>query len=368
MKQAPFPIISVEGGAYEIGYQYGSQCKKLIEEAIGVYRKLFKTVVGLEWEAAISSARKFTPYIEEYDSAGMEEMHGVAKGSGQAFDNILTLNLRYELVWLKGAGGLGECTALAVTPEASSPRRMLMAENWDLQCAVKKLPVLLKQKRKNGPNVIQLAEAGVIGRHGFNSAGVCVVANAMVSDGWQLGVPMQIILHKILNQESLVDAMGAVLAAKRASSGNYLIGYTGSEGSDAVDIEASPGSYNVLWPDNGMLAHANHFSVVNPEIKDLFPPMDPGSLHREHRATTLLAKERGNIDVDAIKKILRNHFDKKRAWSICSHADPKRNEVLEWMTIASYIFDLQAKTMHIAKGPPCENEYVALTFDDIMRA
>lgn len=132
MKQVPFPIISVEGDAHEIGYQYGSQCKKLIEEAIGVYRKLFKTVVGLEWEAAISSARKFTPSIEEYDPAGMEEMRGVAKGSGQAFDNILTLNLRYELVWLKGAGGLGECTALAVTPEASSPRRMLMAENWDL--------------------------------------------------------------------------------------------------------------------------------------------------------------------------------------------------------------------------------------------
>jgi len=366
MNQVPFPVISVEGSAYERGCQYGSQCKKLIEEALGIYRRIFKAEANLDWEPALELARKFIPSVEQYYPSSMEEMRGIAEGAEQSFDNILALNVRTELMLLGGTGGIEECTTLATTPEVTLSGHMLMAQNWDMKPAASEVTVVLKEKQKDGPNVVQIVEAGIIGKMGFNSAGVCVLANIMVSDGWHLGVPMQIILRKVINQDNLVDAIEAVLAAKRGSSGNYLIGYAGSEGSEAVDIEAAPDHYNVIWPDSGIIAHANHFSVTNPNIKDLLPPLDPGSLNRERRATKLLTKECGHIDTGIMKKILRDHFDKKGSGSICCHKDPHLDESLQWMTNASFVIDLNKKTMDIAKGPPCENEYVTLKFEDIM--
>jgi len=366
INQVPFPVISVEGDAYERGYQYGSQCEKLIEEALGIYRRIFKAESNLDWESALELARKFTSFIEEYDPSSMEEMRGIAEGAEQSFDNILALNVRTELMLLGGTGGIEECTTLAATPEATLSGHMLVAQNWDMKPAAAKVTVMLKEKQKNGPNIIQIVEAGIVGKMGFNSAGVCVLANIMVSDGWHLGVPMQIILRKIMSQESLVDAMGAVLTAKRGSSGNYLIGYSGGEGSEAVDIETAPDYYNVIWPNSGIIAHANHFSVTNSNIKDLLPPLDPGSLNRERRATKLLTKECGHIDMDVMKKVLRDHFDKKGPGSICCHIDPHLDEALQWLTNASFVIDLNKKTMDVAKGPPCENEYVTLNFEDIM--
>jgi len=365
-KQLPFPIILVAGDAYQRGYQYGSQCKKLIAEAVNTYHKIFNAKPNMSWQKALRLAAKFTSAIEEYDPLATDEMRGIAEGAEQAFAHILALNTRYEFLFLAVAEEFKECTTLAAMPEATSSRHLLMAENWDLPSTIQKLAVILKEKQKDGPDIVQITEAGVISKHGFNSAGICILGNALVSDGWHFGVPKQIIVRRILNQESLADAIKVVLAAKRASSGNYMIGYTGDDGSDVVDIEAAPDYYNIIWPDNGILAHANHFSVTNPNIKDLFPPLDPGSLNREHRATKLLANERGNITVDVIKRILRDHFDRKGSSSICCHVDPHLDESLQWLTIASFVIDLDNKTLDIAKGPPCENKYVALTFDDIM--
>jgi len=92
--QSPFPIISVEGDACEWGRQYGSQCNKLIKESLNLYHKSFKVDSNLDWEAALELGRKFIPFIEEYDPMGMEEMQGIAEGSGRTLDEILLLNVR----------------------------------------------------------------------------------------------------------------------------------------------------------------------------------------------------------------------------------------------------------------------------------
>ena len=79
----PFPIISTEGSPYEIGYQYGSQAKALIEESANNYRKVFKdrgTKIG--WDEITALAKKFVPYVEEYDPDAIEEMKGMAEGAG----------------------------------------------------------------------------------------------------------------------------------------------------------------------------------------------------------------------------------------------------------------------------------------------
>lgn len=271
---------------------------------------------------------------------------------------------------LSQAGGLEEgCTGVASTPDATASKHLLIAQNWDWKACTQRIAVILKEKQNEGPNIVQLVEAGIIGKIGYNSAGIGVLANVLISDSWRLGVPMQIILHKILNAEGWADAMLAVLAAKRSSAGNYLIGYAGGEAlgdyvGEAVNIEAAPKDYNVIWPDDGILTHANHFAVANPNIRDLMAPTHPWSLTHGYRVAKLIAKERVNISVAVIQRILRDHLDKP--YFVCRHPDKRLDEKLWTQTNASIIMDFNEKTLHLAKGPPCENEYVTISFGDIM--
>lgn len=361
MSDSPFPIISVEGGPYDCGYQYGSQCESLISKSIDTYQKAFKDDLSIDWKGALELGKKFGPDIEEYDPDGVEEMRGIAKGAGRTFGEILVLQSKTELKFIASLGSFEGCTTIAATPEATLSKGTLVGKNWDWIPESQKLGVILKKRRKGKPNSVALTEAGLLTRDGFNSAGLCIVTNALASDKWRIGVPLHIILNKIISSETLNDAMTAVLSAKRASSNNYMIVHPKGE---AVTIEAAPCDYNVIWANEGMLVHSNHFTVPNSNIKDQLPTLHPSTLTRLHRATKLLSRERGKIDNQVLKTILTDHFDKP--FSICWHPDERIDPSLRIQTNASFIMDLNQGTMEVALGPPCKNEYVALKFEDIM--
>lgn len=365
---SPFPIISVEGNAHERGCQYGSQAKTLVEESLSVYRRKFECFSNRDWDECLREGEKFIPFIEEYDPEIMEEIAGIAEGSGRTIEEIVTLNARSELVgaqrWIAQIAkvkGLEGCTTLAATSEATLSKHMFMAQNWDYWLSTQKLNVILKIKQKGKPNIVQVAEAGLVAKVGFNSAGIGLCANGSHSDKWGIGVPFQVILRGILNARSMADAILAILRAKRASSCFYLIGRDG----EAIDIEAAPNDYNYIFPDNGTIAHSNHFLIANPNIKDFLPSSSGSTLFRQYRMKKLLNKKCGDITIDTIKEIQRDHFDKPH--SICAHVDKQLAQEHQAQTNFSLIMDLNNKTLHIALGPPCENEYTTLDFADFLR-
>ena len=44
--------------------------------------------------------------------------------------------------------------------------------------------------------------------------------------------------------------------------------------------------------------------------------------------------------------------------AICRHPDPTQPDVKRTMKTGAVFIDLDARTMHVANGPPCSNEYV----------
>jgi isopenicillin-N N-acyltransferase-like protein len=48
-------------------------------------------------------------------------------------------------------------------------------------------------------------------------------------------------------------------------------------------------------------------------------------------------------------------------FAICRHPDPGQPEAKRTMTVGAVLIDLEARTMHVANGPPCTNDYVAFT-------
>ena len=238
---------------------------------------------------------------------------------------------------------------------------MLIGQNWDWYHAAQKTCIILKKRKKGKPNCVTFLEAGLLGKGGMNSAGLGFLENALVSDKMCIGVPVIITANKVLGAESLVEAMEMLLSAKVASSVNRLIATADGE---CVSIELDPRDYNVIFPDGGIITHTNHFTVFNQNIKDIMPTTSPHTLTRLYRATKLLSLEQGDITLETFKRIFRDHLGKPN--SVCRHPDERLTEESRRQTNASIFIDLNEKAFYIAKGPPCENEYVELDLEDIL--
>jgi isopenicillin-N N-acyltransferase-like protein len=352
----PFPIVKTRGFPHECGQQYGSQCRELIERVIDFYRWIFEIKSGLSWEQSLEKAAEFVPVLNEYDSDTMERIQGIAEGSHRPVNEILALNVRTELLFLLAAeagAAKASCTSVAAVPPAAE--HSLLAQNWDWYPQVRDCCVILDEKPQGAPGILQVVEAGIIAKTGFNSAGIGLCTNALVTANWRIGVPYHAILWRILKSASMAEAIGAVTGARRASAANYLIGHADGE---AVNLEAAPDALNVIFPDKGIISHANHCKVNNADITDLTPAIWPDTIMRDYRASKILQQYNGHIDVSSIQQVLMDHFDKPN--SICTHTSADSPPHEQGQTNVSVIMNLTDNKFLIAKGPPCEHEYAEL--------
>ncbi len=91
------PVISVSGSPYDLGFQHGRQAKRAIQENVRFYMDLWECFGGLKRDQVLKDAQKFIPYIEKLPPELLEELKGVAEGSGLQFEEIVALNARWEL-------------------------------------------------------------------------------------------------------------------------------------------------------------------------------------------------------------------------------------------------------------------------------
>ena len=358
MAKSPFPFFAIGGPPRDRGMQYGAQCKATIRKTIEFYRWIFEYESNINWDHCLLKAAEFRTYILDYDIEILEEMEGIAAGAGCSLEEILAINARSELLFLLAAQGKKMrtcCTAIAATPEATVEQETFLAQNWDWYASTRKQCVILKIEQPGRPDILQLVEAGLLAKTGMNSAGIGLCTNALVCDKWRIGVPFHIILRGILNANSMAGAIGAVTKAYRASAGNYLIGHAEGE---VLNIEAGPENFNFIYPQDGLISHANHFQVHNPNITDYIPALWPDSIVRGLRASRMLAADRKRISRESIQSLLQDHFD--RPFSICAHRPGARSKKYEDQTNASVILNLSRRQFYVAVGPPCEHEYVLI--------
>ncbi len=148
---------------------------------------------------------------------------------------------------------------------------------------------------------------------------------------------------------------------KRAKANNKVVG---SPEGICVNIEIGIDYENFLMPEDGILAHTNHLVVPTPGVRDMGPILLANTLTRRYRALQIMKAERGNITVDTFKRVLTDHVDKPD--SVCAHVNPKA-PYLKAQTNLSVIVDLTTMEVDIAKGPPCENEWVHMDFQDMVK-
>jgi isopenicillin-N N-acyltransferase-like protein len=369
MAEAHYPHVRVRGGAFARGVQYGQRAGERVRRSIQAYERLFGLWAGLEWTAVVELAARFVPAIEAYDGSYLEEMRGIARGAEVAFEDIVALNVRTEVMFsakARAAQALRtaprECTALVALPEATRSGHTLAAQNWDWMVHARDTLVVLEAEQDGGPRFVTLVEAGLLAKFGMNEAGLAVLTNALVSalDRGEPGVPYHVLLRSLHDATSMSDALTRLQSQRRSSSANYLLAHKDGLG---IDAEAMPGDFaqlHLVQPRRGLLAHTNHF------ISERFPGPDvglwvmPDSPLRLQSVLGFVRRRRGRLDVASVEEALSLH--QGHPSGVCSHADEECDAAEQEATIASAVMDLDELRMWIADGNPCATGYRAMDY------
>jgi hypothetical protein len=348
-----FDLISVQGDPFERGHQYGARAAGSITANVGAYLRLIEFHAGLDAEAALTAARGFAALVDRHAPDLFEEMRGIAEGAACSLDEILLINARSELM---GTVRAGECTALAAGPGVTAEGQVLLSQNWDWYTAIEVEPVLLEIRQDNGPTILTLAEAGQVGKIGMNSAGLGVCLNFMQHTDQGQGVPIHVILRRMLGCAALGEAIHEAYRVPRGGSANVLLAH--AEG-DLVDLELTPVDADFSYGDTGWLVHANHFESPRLRPGDTGLATSMSTIARAARARRLLARAVGRASLDTFRAILRDHA--YGAYAICRHPDRGEPTLQQTATRASLIMDLTERILHVAAGQPCQHTYETLS-------
>jgi isopenicillin-N N-acyltransferase-like protein len=365
MKQNKLDKIIISGDPVTRGRQYGSKAKRLIEKGLGFYQSAFLELCGFEWTKALDFSKTFLPGIKDHDDTIIDEIKGMAEGSGRSFEEILTLNIRSEIIYGMKKSTEG-CTAFCVLPEITAEHHTILAQNWDYKPWASDSGMMLQINQKDGPDILTFVEAGQFARMGMNSAGHGICNNYIQCDedgkgSLSDGLSTTFIRRKALSEEHYHSLIAAIIHTRRTFSCNYLVA-TSMAGGDAINIEATPETYYFLYPENGIVTHSNHFKGAGPGNYGIKRPGLENSIYRDRRVERHLRKKTGQIKIEDAQDALRDHFG--FPYSVCRHPDPKKPLNAQWQSNISIIMDLTAKEMWVSNGPPCENAYFQYTFDN----
>jgi isopenicillin-N N-acyltransferase-like protein len=198
--------------------------------------------------------------------------------------------------------------------------------------------------------------AGQVSYIGINDRGLGVFANFVTCDGWRRGFPRYFLSRLALTEASVDGAIERVRAVRRASSRNLIM--LDSHGA-AADLETTPTRDARLDPENGLLAHSNHYVHESLYDEERSPAKNvANSRVRLEQMRNLLAEGHGQLDAERMQAIMRDRTCYPDTLCRMPGDDPDSDTI----TFASVIAEPSEGRMWVAVGPPNENPYVPLSF------
>ena len=169
LRYEPFPLVEISGTPRMRGLAYGRQAKQRIFKSIAHYKAQAERL-GLSQETLSAIIEKYIPIVSSAGTpAGifapyLEEIQGIAEGSGATFQDIFLLNARTEVMKLAVKPELRAqllsneatdgCTAVTVMPSATASGHLIHAQNWDWKEECAETGVVLRILCDDGPSIL----------------------------------------------------------------------------------------------------------------------------------------------------------------------------------------------------------------------
>jgi len=370
--------VCVEGSPFNRGLIHGETLKTEICELVALWKSHIGDSTGMPAEDFIPKFLNQTDYtsaIERYTPGLLEEVKGIAEGSGVDSDTMFTFQLLDELI-LNAGDVAAHCSSIGVKKTAAKPA--LLGQNWDIESFVHGFQTVLHIKEEGSDlESFVFTYAGLIAAFGVNNKGVGVCLNSLpILNHGREGLPVAYVIRGILDSSTRDDAVHFIETVKHASPQNYVIG----DPEQVVDLECSAGEVAVFSNDGseGVIFHTNHpleNDDYSPNYLTLLMDRERGLKTDEdyHDAVeflegnsgtrfSTLKKELGSLSaeavtVDLIKSILASHHSPEHP--ICMDLGDEK----KLASIVSTVMELSGDPQfHVAFGPPDVTPYKTYTF------
>ena len=354
-------IVELSGTPYEIGYGHGSRCKEQVLASLDYYTKVCANL-GISWDKCRQIGKTYEEAIRAFDPDLLEEMRGIADGSGLDYEDILTINARSELTRMDMTDKLeeldllsGGCTAFALMPPVTRGGKTIHAQTWDFGTMQRAALVVFRIRQKPAKqDILMITEGGLVGGKGINSAGISLTLNAMRTSGDPSGVPLHAIMRGMLNAATITGAYRVAAANRCGAAACVILGAKEC----ALAVEMVPGDLEVFYPVCGHVVHTNH--ILSHRFRDIvdYGKRKSSSSYLRYGRCSALLHERKDITLQDVKDILSDHVGYPTG--ICIHADTTKAPELQESTNYAVIFDLDEQIVHLCMGNPCEGTYEQL--------
>jgi isopenicillin-N N-acyltransferase-like protein len=206
--------------------------------------------------------------------------------------------------------------------------------------------IITKITQANKPTIVQVTEAGIIGKIGFNSAGVGTLLNAIKVHGVDsTRLPVHFGLRMALESRSVDEAMKKLETYGMAASAHILL----ADPTTSLGLEFTKSTFAHCVPDSaGRVIHANHLLLEHPGETDTVWLKD--SLTR----VRTMAENVGKLEKYAGREEFSKLFEDEQnsPGAIC------RTETKDTGsgTLFNIVMDLKSKKAVVRLGRPTEVE------------
>jgi isopenicillin-N N-acyltransferase-like protein len=339
MSTKKFPLITLRGTPEEIGSQHGEILKDKIHSTVSWY----KNIISKDEKRILKLVKHFKSVIERFDPLYSAEIEAIAASADIQPDWIYMLNSRSEIMNIFQ----NECTAFYFRSSG------ILGQNWDWAQHLENLAVLMKLEQEDKPDILMMTEPGIIGKIGFNTNGVGICLNFLDSGKQARGVPIHLILRKVLDAPSIESSLSSIKPHMSGKSANILIGDSTGFFTDiefANDINYQPSTTSNIF------LHTNHYlenDELNVDLEKL-----ANSFHRYQTGLNLI-RNTSDETVNEMKQLLLDRSDSLHP--ICRHyiENPDIGTV---GTVCTIIMDLKKLQMHITRGNPLNTQFSIVSF------
>lgn len=348
----PPPLIRVKGSHRAIGQQLGEALKQQIIHSRDIAQGLIEHLSSgliLKWEGAVIQAQKYLPFAQERFPQYVDEILGMAEGSGVGFKDLFVLTT-FEAV-TADALHLSKCTSIAINNDLTTDGHVMLGHNEDWTPEDEMDLALVHVTPDKEPPFLAMMYGGYLPNIGLNACGIAQCCDSVRPSDSRIGIPRIIASRAVLGTRTISDAIRYMISPRRAAGYNHLLAH---ESGELYAVEVSARRFAILYAHEGYIVHTNHYIDTHMQAIEKNSDELLNTLIRYSRAVNLLSLcPKPNLQ--SLQIIQQDHVNYPH--SICNHAQGSEQWCLREKTICSLVIDITEHSIHIAWGNPCQNPY-----------
>lgn len=353
------PLLEVRGSDYEIGFQAGRQFAGEIRGGLEARGEWWAGLLAFAksqppdvYDTFLAAAKMHTPEV-------LEELRGWADRSGVPFRELMVLNLKaeYEALRRLTTGDtppeppeeVPGCSSIVWTGDGN----LLAAHNEDGHRAYTERMFLLRMHPAGRPSVFAVSYPGILPGNApwVNSAGIMMTTNYIPSREVDLGIGRYFLDRQAMVAESADRAVEICSHPERAYAYHHVIGSRSEK--RLLGLEVTPSKLEKREID-GLYMHTNHLLLPGmagePQIEEYVESSSKSRWEVLTRWKEALPDPPALDGADLVRA-LSSH--ENRPYSPCRHPE----QAVDGATLINALFDLDAGTLRIHMGNPCQGVF-----------